>query len=84
MIINCPEDLKEAKGNLIEIEEDNIELYVNTIELFEEYAHFKGIAIIDEEKYHDFTVEVTFLNSPKDKDFISLLNEEWDCYDLIF
>ncbi|MFV0520371.1 MAG: hypothetical protein ACK5LY_08875 [Lachnospirales bacterium] len=84
MIINCPEDLKATEENYIKIEEDDIDFYVDTIELCEDNAIFCGSAVIEDEKYNGFTVEVTFVKFPTSKDFLDILKEEWDFYDLIF
>ncbi len=84
MIYECPQNLLENKENLIFIEEDNIELYVKKIEIKEDVVYFIGSAIIDNEKYNDFTIEATLTEMPTEKSFETLLNAEWDFYDLVF
>ncbi len=84
MIFNCPKELLDTKESSIYIEEDAIELFVKTIEVTDEFVYFKGYAIIDNEKYNDFTIEVTLVEIPEEKNFQSLLDAEWDFYDLVY
>ncbi|MFV0441091.1 MAG: hypothetical protein ACK5LV_07345 [Lachnospirales bacterium] len=84
MLFECPENLKLEESNKIYIEEDAITIFVNTIETNEENVIYKGLAVIDDEKYHDFSIDVTLTQTPENLSFETLLDSEWEFYDLIF
>ncbi len=84
MIYECSKEKLNTKDTMIFIEEDAIELYVQSIEIKNDFVYYVGSAIIDNEKYNDFTIEVELVEMPKSKSFESLLDASWDTYDIIF
>lgn len=83
MIFLRPDNLKD-EDIIVEILEDDIILYVDKIDVDGMDAIFTGTALIDDEKYKDFEVEVTFLETANDKSFEEILELEWDSYDIVF
>ncbi len=84
MKLECPEQLLEDEQNLIEIEEDNIQFYVKSIEVREEDVLYSGAAVIDGERFFGFAISVDLVEMPSEVNFKNLFNAEWEYYDLEF
>ena len=69
--------------NQIEIEEDQVLLYGQTLEGSDKHYILTGIAEIDGERYHDFQVEFQLIDLPESEDLETILAMDWDWYDYL-
>ncbi len=82
MKINFTNEEIENKINIVEIED--IIVFGEYIEVFDEYYVLVGKAQIEGEIFNGFEVEFTLTEAPSEQNCTSILDADWNEYDFIF
>ena len=82
------EEEKEQKLNVIEFEEDELLFECQKIEsnnqgcIWQRYI-LTGIATIENERYHNFEIEIELFENIEEISAVNILASEWNWYDYI-
>ena len=76
------EDIKNEK-NVIEIEDENVKLFAESLEGAGRVYVLTGIALIDGERYHDFQVEFELDEDPASEAPGDIMSADWKFYDFL-
>ena len=77
------EEDKQKEINVIFIEEDNVLLRGEFITKEDDGYIINGIAVIDEEVYHDFEVFFALTEDISFDDIEGIMAADWDWYDFV-
>ncbi len=69
--------------NKIYIEEDDFVLEGEFIEGEGTHYIITGIAVIENERYHDFKIEFNLIELPKEETIPFIMDIDWDWYDYL-
>ena len=76
------EDIKNEK-NVIEIEEENVTIYGESLEGEGRVYVLTGVALVDGERYHDFQVEFELEEDPASESWEDIMSADWKFYDFL-
>lgn len=77
------EEQKQRGINKVMIEDDNVLIIGDFIEGEGKNFVLAGSAVIDDETYHEFQVEVELANEPEEETAEAVMSQEWDWYDYL-
>ena len=76
------EDIKDEK-NVIEIEDENVKIFGESLEGEGKVYVLTGVALIDGERYHDFQVEFELEDDPASESADDIMSADWKFYDFL-